>query len=333
MFGMFDIIIALIFIYALFASLVSGINEVIVQMLSMRGRVLLESIAMMLGELPKDTGSSSVTSRVFKWLKHKLGLINTKQTHLTNQLYANPLVDTLSPPGSSLPSYISPQTFSAALVQIMSVDGSIETLKKSMEDRSKPLNKLLGPMLDEAGNDIKKFKTSVENHYNAIMDRVGGWYKRRTQAIMFFVGLVLAVLMNIDSVYIVQHLQKNPDKTLALVEAAEKYSAIKGQTDEEITEKEKLIQKIKELSVKSEEFKNIGLPIGWYSKDKEASESAADQKDSGGSFPFDFLPGQDSKLVFLGWIATALAGALGAPFWFDAISKIFAARGSGRKPG
>jgi hypothetical protein len=32
-------------------------------------------------------------------------------------------------------------------------------------------------------------------------------------------------------------------------------------------------------------------------------------------------------------MATALAGALGAPFWFDAISKAFAVRGSGRKPG
>jgi len=330
---MLDIVIAMIFIYALFASLVSGVNEIIVQLLAMRGRVLFEGIAMMLGELPKDTGLR--ITRWYRKAKQKLGYGEIQNAKLTGELYLHPLIDTLSPPGSSRPSYISPQTFSAALVQVLSVDGSIESLKKSLEDRSKPLNRLLGPMLDEAGNNLQTFKTNVENHYNAVMDRVGGWYKRRTQVIMFFVGLILAMCLNVDSIYIVQQLQKNPEQVHALVEAAAEYSENQHKTDEVVEEKEKLVQKIKELNVKVDDFKTIGLPIGWNITAEKATERLLNQPDGKGFNIFDYLlPGQSNLFfVVIGWLSTALAGALGAPFWFDAISKIFAARGSGKKPG
>jgi len=114
---MLDIIIAVFLIYALFAGLVSGINELIVQMLEMRGKVLFEGIAMMLGELPKPTG-------IINSLRRKLGFDMTEETNLIKSLYQHPLIDTLSQPGSK-PSYISPATFSATLIQVLSNDGSL----------------------------------------------------------------------------------------------------------------------------------------------------------------------------------------------------------------
>lgn len=338
MLGMFDIIIAMIFIYAFFASLVSGVNELIVQVLAMRGRVLFEGIAMMLGELPKDTGSWVVCE--FKKAKRKLGFADTHHAHRTNALFAHPLIDTLSPPGSSRPSYISPKTFSTALIYVLSNDGSVENLRKSLEDRSKPLNKLLGPMLEEAKDNLDAFKLKVEEHYNAVMDRASGWYKRRTQFMMFFVGLILAGCLNVDSIYIVQQLQKNPEQVQKLVAAAAEYSPVSEQEESAIAEQEKLIQTIRELNIKTDEFRNMGLPIGW-NIIKETAHIQPDTEDKSAkaahrefNITFSLLPGQDSMMLTLvGWLATALAGALGAPFWFDAISKAFAVRGSGRKPG
>ncbi|MDC8445281.1 MAG: hypothetical protein LV471_05045 [Nitrosomonas sp.] len=338
MLGMFDIIIAMIFIYAFFASLVSGVNELIVQVLAMRGRVLFEGIAMMLGELPRDTGSWIV--REFKIAKRKLGFADTHHAQRTNALFAHPLIDTLSPPGSSRPSYISPKTFSMALIYVLSIDGSVENLRKSLEDRSKPLNKLLGPMLDEAKDNLDAFKMKVEEHYNAVMDRASGWYKRRTQFMMFFVGLILAGCLNVDSIYIVQQLQKNPEQVQKLVAAAAEYSPASEQGESAADEQEKLIQTIRELNIKTDEFRNMGLPIGW-SIARETAYMQPEAEHISGAFAhgesditFSLLPGQKSMmLVFIGWLATALAGALGAPFWFDAISKAFAVRGSGRKPG
>jgi hypothetical protein len=338
MLGMFDIIIAMIFIYAFFASLVSGVNELIVQVLAMRGRVLFEGIAMMLGELPKDTGSWIV--REFKTAKRRLGFADIQYAQRTSALFAHPLIDTLSPPGSSRPSYISPKTFSTALVYVLSIDGSVEKLRKSLEDRSKPLNKLIGPMLDEAKDNLDVFKAKVEEHYNAVMDRASGWYKRRTQFMMFLVGLILAGCLNVDSIYVVQQLQKNPEQVQKLVAAASEYSPESEQEEAATAEQEKLIQTIRELNIKSDEFRNMGLPIGWNIV-KETAHVPSDIEDKSTetahrefNITLSLLPGQESMmLVFVGWMATALAGALGAPFWFDAISKAFAVRGSGRKPG
>ena len=38
------------------------------------------------------------------------------------------------------------------------------------------------------------------------MDRISGWYKRETQQILFWIGLALVVLLNVDTIAIVRHL-------------------------------------------------------------------------------------------------------------------------------
>ncbi len=319
---MLDIIIAVFLIYALFAGLVSGINELIVQMLEMRGKVLFEGIAMMLGELPKPTG-------IINSLLRKLGFDKTVGTTVTKSLYQHPLIDTLSQPGSK-PSYISPPSFSAALVQVLSNDGSLTALRQKLDDRNSPLGKLLGPMLDEANGDLEKFKAKVEIHFNEVMDRVGGWYKRRAQAAMFFIGFVFAVLFNVDSIYIMQQLQRNPEVVEKLVRVAEKTSETAEVQNKNANlpppNNKDLLDEVKKLNNQIDEFKNLGLPIGW---------THAEQKSNPSLNPFDnfdYPVLQSPNLSPIGWLLTALAGILGAPFWFDAISKLFAMRGTGKKP-
>ena len=332
---MLEIIIAILLIYALFASVVSGINEMIVQMFAMRGRILFEGIVMMLGELPKDAGAG-----IKSWFKrawHKLGFGVDQHAHLTKSLYEHPLIDTLSPPGGSRPSYISAATFSTALVQVLSNDGSLVMLSQKLDDRTTPLGKLLGPMLDEADGDLEKFKTKVENHFNAVMDRVAGWYKRRAQVVIFLIGLVLSAFLNVDTIYIAQQLQRNPAQVETLVQAAERlslkvdevetslpHSHSNGPMDQDSNANEQrksieddFLKEVQEINHKIDEFKHLGLPIGWDLSEKSDAL---------------LLPHQDVRFFWLGWFLTALAGALGAPFWFDAISKLFAVRGTGKKP-
>ncbi len=333
---MLEIIIAFFLIYTLFASLVSGINELIVQMLAMRGRILFEGIVTMLGEMP-DANETGLKNWLKK-AKHKLGFGKLQDAPLTNMLYKHPLIDTLSPPGSTRPSYISPETFSSALVQVLSIDGSMGGLRQRLADRSTRLGQLLGPMLDEAQYDMNRFKIKIENHFNAVMDRASGWYKRRIQVVMFFIGLMLAVLLNADSIYIVQQLQKNPAQVDSLVLVAKELSlkadGIENNTEQVETVNDDVDQntdpdkvqkaidadfllKVEAINNKIDEFKRLGLPIGWDISVKTESL---------------FLPDQDVRFFFLGWLLTALAGTLGAPFWFDAMSKLFTVRGTGKKP-
>lgn len=336
---MLDIIIAIFLIYALFAGLVSGINELIAQLIEMRGKVLFEGIAMMLGELPKATAINRFIGPLFR----KLGFVKpfmTPGAHLTQSLYDHPLIDTLSQPGSK-PSYISPASFSSALVQVLSNDQSWGTLRQKLDDRDSSLGKLLGPMLDEANGDLEKFKSKVEAHYNEVMDRVGGWYKRRTQATMLLIGFVLAVIFNVDSIYILQRLQNDPDLVTKLVLVAEKASEAAKNQDSKIVdpiENENLRKQLENLNSQIKEFRSLGLPIGWVLLPQDSMQNLTEnipsvsQQNFNNNFVITYQSLQNPTLSWVGWFLTALAGTLGAPFWFDALSKLFAIRGTGKKP-
>jgi triacylglycerol lipase len=68
-----------------------------------------------------------------------------------------------------------------------------------------------------------------------------------------------------------------------------------------------------------EELSDMGLPIGW------------------SSAKLDFCPCERACWLagyrrFLGWLLTALAVTLGAPFWFDLLNKLVSLRSSGARP-
>ena len=55
-------------------------------------------------------------------------------------------------------------------------------------------------LIDEADGDIMRARKNVEEWYEAMMDRVSGWYKRRTTVIMLVLGFVVAGAINADTI-------------------------------------------------------------------------------------------------------------------------------------
>jgi hypothetical protein len=123
------------------------------------------------------------------------------------------------------------------------------------------------------------------------MDRVSGWYKRQTQWILIAVGLVAAVGMNVDSVAIANRLYTHPAAREVLVEDAKVVArhAPAGTDTFETSRKE---------------LADLRLPIGW----------------SGENVQLDTLR------HIPGWLITALAATLGAPFWFDVLNRLMVLR-------
>lgn len=80
-------------------------------------------------------------------------------------------------------------------------------------------------LIDAAGNDAAQARQNIEDWYNASMDRVSGWYKRRVQIVLLIIGLVAAVLLNADSVAIVRALNSDRNLRQIVVAAAIKYEA------------------------------------------------------------------------------------------------------------
>jgi hypothetical protein len=79
-------------------------------------------------------------------------------------------------------------------------------------------------LVDAAGGDVSKSRENIENWFNSSMDRVSGWYKRRSQLIILALALAVAVGLNADSIILVQRLSTDKTARDSLVAAAEVYA-------------------------------------------------------------------------------------------------------------
>jgi hypothetical protein len=140
--------------------------------------------------------------------------------------------------------------------------------------------------------------------YDSTMDRVSSWYKQRSQKVVLLLALFLAVAANADTVTIINSLSHDQAMRSSLVAAAQGYAKIQPQ-DANGTAEQRIGSNLKEIE-------KLGLPVGW-------------NRDDPRLVPNGFWVWV-SKV--LGWLLTAVAVSLGAPFWFDLLNKFMAVRSS-----
>jgi hypothetical protein len=166
-------------------------------------------------------------------------------------------------------------------------------------------------MIADAQGERDRFRESIEHWFDDAMDRVSGWYKRYVQKIILVISVVLVVALNVDTVNIAQDLWRVPTERAAVVAAAgTQVAAGSGAT------------RTPDQQVRGIEA--LGLPIGWAPPHKAKAVSTD---------PRHLPLGASSYLIkLLGMLLSVLALSLGAPFWFDALSKLGSLRQSGPKP-
>jgi hypothetical protein len=182
--------------------------------------------------------------------------------------------------------------------------------------------------IDYANGDIAKVRKAVEQWFDGAMDRASGWYKRRTQALLFMVGLLTAVVLNVDALHILHRLTH--DKTFRDVvvsrAAAARAPASAGAGDE-----------LAAMTLARGELDAVTMPIGWESPTAAGvqsqlwptqfcSASADDRGTLSESCAFGRNPVYAVVRMVFGWLVTALAVMLGAPFWFDVLNRIMVIR-------
>jgi hypothetical protein len=248
-----------------------------------------------------------------------------------------------------LPAYIPSRTFALALIVVLNnpKPNGWDSLKNIEENLSqvrgqfagnKAVEALLALVKDAAGKP-DKLQSNLENWYNDSMDRVSGWYKRYVQKILIMIGLALAVVFNVDSVQVAKVLWMDKDARDAAVAAAGDYmkthpdkakNASTGPIQETNSKTSSSLDKplVPEdlnlrLKTTVDAFNKINndsmLPIGWRTSPLASFTSFWERKDK------DYL-----KLMRLlaGWLITAVALSLGAPFWFDTLNKFMVVRGT-----
>ena len=270
-----------------------------------------------------------------KYLEQGIGEIFRDLPGFVDKFYRHPLIASLysgtyQPKAQNLPSYIPRQSFSLALLDLLSdsrTGFSIDALKTSLQtsladDKQdpNPLRKLLLSVIDTAGGDIDKTRKLLEEWYDGTMDRVSGWYKRRTGYVLAAIGISAAIAFNVDAIAVAKGLIRDKALRAAVVEQAETIVTPAGQT----------ALQGKSLEQLDLDFKSIGFPIGWTLQDGRPYPSPQSCKltPAGGGEPV--LSCDNRSLGILqaipGWLITALAIMLGAPFWFDVLNKLMVIR-------
>ena len=293
--GILDVAIGIVFVYLLVSLIVSAANELVAALFKMRGRNL--------------------------WL----GLSNLLPADIAKKVYRHPLITGLS--SHNRPSYIPSRTFALALLDVVCGEsGRINQLKsleaKIAEIKDPALKRPLYLLLDEAKGDLDRFKTNVEVWFNDAMDRVSGVYKRKVQYALFGLGLIFAVVLNVDTIVLANRLSHDSALRAALVSSAEASAkAPPPATPAGAT----LTQQEAALASTIKQLDKLRLPIGWRGPGPDLT------------FPFGrlgILAGVWDLLYrhFVGWIITAFAATLGAPFWFDLLNRFVNIRSAGKAP-
>jgi len=216
--------------------------------------------------------------------------------------------------------------------------------------------------------DLIKFKLHLEAWFDRTMEQATEWYKRKIQVILLFIGFFMAWFFNADTFNIINKLSIDKDARGKLVSLASAYvqnnEAPKTDTAtinllkiNQAKLNEILLIK-KKLDVDIDKANSVlgagswlpdNLTVSYDSVEKKfVAVPAVDEallkhrlpirKVHGVSFyEFGFRQKLDSFFSlffphFGGFLITALAISLGAPFWFDLLNKLMQLRTSIKQP-
>ena len=258
---------------------------------------------------------SLVASVVKEWISSVLGLraknlekgIQTLigKAHAA-RLYGHPLVSTLAKE-KKLPSYIGSGTFASVVVDLLAHDENGKSLVVP-RDRAAVLvdrvgdDPVLGPTLRALSNagaeTVADLRREIADWFDEGMNRVSGWYRRKAQGYIFVIGAVVAISANASTVHVVRDLWEDDALRYALAQQAVAVAGNAETTPDTLQVPDDLL---------------ASFPLGW--------EGVSDWGWGGWG------------THLLGWLFTAAAVSLGAPFWFDLLSRVAKLRGTGGRPG
>lgn len=197
-------------------------------------------------------------------------------------------------------------------------------LKSASKQLGNALNTLLAGAEEYATNADKAIaiaRKNVETWFDSTMERVTGSYKRWAQVWAFVIGFILAVVLNVDSIYIAQELWRNPALRQASATYVQSFIEKKTENGSALSDTD--------LQVINDEIQELAYPVGWNEINKQI-ENEISINNSGSLQFLDWLWFGSGKLF--GWLFTALAAMQGAPFWFDTLKKLVNVRSAGTNP-
>jgi hypothetical protein len=330
-----DVVIGLIFIYLLYSMLATILQEMIATFIGLRARILRRGIERMLDdEINSDAKSKDSKALSASFYGHPLikylgeNKFHSKPAYLTAANFSKVFIDLLRgenvQPGQSYNLLIHQALANSKTHWGEGVNISPQTLS------------YLKSIWADAEGDVRKFAVLLEQWYDDTMERASGWFKKKTRLMLFLIGLAMAVIFNVDTISIAGKLSGDPGLAKQLADNAAVYMqnhkesvsqvdsagtiADKKTSDEElntvIKKADVLMDSANALIHENITNSNKLLGLGWGESGKHKSNTNC--------FTCNF----NGWRSIAGWIITALAVSLGAPFWFDLLNKLMQLRTS-----
>ncbi len=236
-----ETIICLVLVYALLSLLVSSFTELLNSYFQNRGRMLYQTISSMFADG-----------------------INVNFGQL---LYGHPAIQKMRRNIDRLPQYISNEMFATSLLDVVAdhsrefkFNDDVKAITMVQDERSQferfkttvmnmqhtPLKLQLMNMVERCAapaegqpdNRLDELTQQITQWYANQMERTSGWYKASIQWRLLWMGLLVALLLNVDSIFLFQSLYRSPvlrQQLLPVAEAAaEQYAKLK--TDSSLTD-------------------------------------------------------------------------------------------------
>lgn len=305
MFGLetLDVLIGLVTVYLVFGIACTAIVEAVAAWFSVRSRNLEAALNEFLA-----------------------GELKQAETFV-KAFYDHPLVQALSKGKKGRPSYIPPEIVGQVVEALVTTNGTmaltaaVDSLPGTREDNR--IKGLLHALVSQASGDAAMFRKAVEAHFNAVMDRASGWFKRNTQIAALIASAVLVIGANVDTIAIATLLASSPAARMKVVEIADqrlreakanedqvKVGKAEGETTVEQAKKQSEAARAA-LDRAASEMESAGLQLGWKDFPKTFSQKLAKG---------------------VGLLVSILAVSLGAPFWFDMLQRFTQVRATGISP-
>jgi hypothetical protein len=298
-----DVAIGLILVYLGASLFVTVINEYIAQTVNLRGKQLYDSLQTLISD-----------------------------TQVKDILMQSPAIKPFfDNDPKKTPSYIDPNVLARQLVGGLAAGsepgGAVKMVGEALEALpDSGMKKQLQALVQTAHTSAEALVEAVSDWADRSLTMLGEGYKRNLQWISFGIGLAVAIGLNIDTIALTERLYRDKDARDAAVtvglQIAEKtdkdaFDKCMAMTPQERKSTNSCAQLTGLVDSLQDRNQYLGmLPIGW-------SSAKAHPEDAG---PWLW----PTKVA--GWLLTALALSLGAPFWFDLLNRLVNMRHGMAKP-
>jgi hypothetical protein len=298
-----DVLIGMAFLFFLVATVVASVNELIQTALNARARTLAKGIAALMDE-PDEVETFFGKPQIARLAKPagKLRGLLSKLPGFAQQ---------------RKPSYVPSRVFALTVLKadadnvkigarlVAEANATIDQIGvKAIRDLATQGLGAAEQMARAAELRRDAIMAELERAFDEVMERASGWYKRYVQWWLLALSLVTAIGLNVNAFTVAQRLWKDDALRAAVVQQAQqtvadpKNGAASPQTKTPA-----------QVAAQIDNIQELKLPVGW------------DPANTKGGFW--------GRLA--GWLVTAAAISLGAPFWFDVLGKLSRIRGTGGK--